>query len=256
MLDTADPSDVDHGDRRTVLVVEDDDNTARATAYHLAKAGYAVTISKDGLAALTRLKAWRPDALVLDLMLPHVDGLSIIEDVRRWAPDLPIVVMTARQSESDRLEALRRGADDLLRKPFSARELIARLEALFRRAEVSPVDPPPMGNEVSLGDLEVDRARLEVRLAGEPVRITPLETKLLWILLEEQGRTLTRDDIFDRVWGGERPRGDRSVDVLVRRLRRKIDEAGGRYTYVQTEHKRGYRLEVVAKAFPLGRRRS
>jgi DNA-binding response OmpR family regulator len=255
MLDTAAASDVDPADRRTILVVEDDDNTARATAYHLAKAGYSVTISKDGLAALTRLKAWRPDALVLDLMLPHVDGLSIIEDVRRWAPDLPIVVMTARQSESDRLEALRRGADDLLRKPFSARELIARLEAIFRRTEIAAADPIAVGGEVSIGDLEVDKGRLEVRLAGDSVQLTPLETKLLWILIEEQGRTLSRDDIFERVWGGERPRGDRSVDVLVRRLRRKIDEAGGRYTYVQTEHKRGYRLQAVPKAFPLGRRR-
>lgn len=261
MRDTAGPNDAQQADRRTVLVVEDDDSTARATAYHLAKAGFAVTISRDGLAALTSLKAWRPDALVLDLMLPHVDGLSIIEDVRRWDPGLPIVVMTARQSESDRLEALRRGADDLLRKPFSARELIARLEAILRRAEVAAdadMDPEaaPIASEVSLGDLEVDRGRLEVRLGGHAVQLTPLETKMLWILLAEKGRTLDRDEIFDRVWGGERPRGDRSVDVLVRRLRRKIDEAGGRYTYVQTEHKRGYRLQAVPKAFPLGRRRA
>ena len=240
--------------RPTVLIVEDDDSTARATAYHLAKAGYATSISRDGLAAITALKAWRPDALVLDLMLPHVDGLSIIEDVRRWAPDLPIVVMTARQQERDRLEALRRGADDLLRKPFSARELVARLDAIFRRAEVGPHDPQVV-DEVSMGDLEVDRGRLEVRVAGVPAPLTPLETKLLWILLEEKGRTLSRDEIFDRVWGGQRESGDRSVDVLVRRLRRKVDEAGGQYTYIQTEHKRGYRLEAVPRAFPLPIRR-
>ena len=241
-------------DRRTVLIAEDDDSTARATAYHLARAGYATSISRDGLAAITALKAWRPDALVLDLMLPHVDGLSIIEDVRRWAPDLPIVVMTARQEERDRLEALRRGADDLLRKPFSARELVARLEAIFRRAEVGPHDAQVVG-EVSMGDLEVDQGRLEVRVAGATAPLTPLETKLLWILLEEKGRTLSRDEIFDRVWGGPREPGDRSVDVLVRRLRRKVDEAGGQYTYIQTEHKRGYRLEAVPKAFPLPSRR-
>jgi DNA-binding response OmpR family regulator len=179
-------------DRRTVLIVEDDDSTARATAYHLARAGYATSISRDGLAAITALKAWRPDALVLDLMLPHVDGLSIIEDVRRWAPDLPIVVMTARQEERDRLEALRRGADDLLRKPFSARELIARLEAIFRRAEVGPHEGQAVG-EVSMGDLEVDQGRLEVRVAGATAPLTPLETKLLWILLEEKGPQPRRD---------------------------------------------------------------
>ncbi|MFM9017856.1 MAG: response regulator transcription factor [Actinomycetota bacterium] len=241
-------------DRRTVLVVEDDDSTATAVAYHLARAGYAVSISKDGLAAITTLKGWRPDALVLDLMLPHVDGWSIIRDVRRWAPELPIVVMTARQGESERLEALRLGADDLVRKPFSARELVARLEAVFRRADVLAPSAP---GEVSLGDLEIDRDRLEVRVAGTLAPLTPLETKLLWILLEEKGRTLSRDEIFDRVWGGERTDGDRSVDVLVRRLRRKVDEAGGQYTYVQTEIGEGYRLEAVPKAFPLrGRRRA
>lgn len=255
MADTP-AADARMDDRRTVLIVEDDENTARATAYHLSKAGYATSVSKDGLAALTALKAWQPDALVLDLMLPHVDGLTIIEDVRRWAPDLPIVVMTARQEERDRLEALRRGADDLLQKPFSARELIARLEAIFRRAEVRGGEEMVVTrDEVALGDLEIDRSRLEVRVAGEVAPLTPLETKLLWILVEERGRTLSRDEIFARVWGGERQDGDRSVDVLVRRLRRKVDEAGGLYTYVQTEHKQGYRLEAIPKAFPIGRRR-
>ncbi|MBU6364209.1 MAG: response regulator transcription factor [Acidobacteria bacterium] len=241
-------------DKRTVLVVEDDESTATAVAYHLARAGYAVSICKDGLAATTTLKGWRPDALVLDLMLPHVDGWSIIRDVRKWSPDLPIVVMTARQEEAERLEALRLGADDLLRKPFSAKELITRLEAIFRRFEAQA---PADAGEVSLGEMEIDRDRLQVRVAGEVAPLTPLETKLLWILLEEKGRTLSRDEIFDRVWGGERQDGDRSVDVLVRRLRRKVDEAGGQYTYVQTELGEGYRLEAVPRAFPLrGRRRA
>lgn len=105
-----------------------------------------------------------------------------------------------------------------------------------------------------MGDMVIDRDRLEVRIADDVAPLTPLETKLLWILAEEKGRTLSRDEIFRRVWGGERPHGDRSVDVLVRRLRRKVDESGGRYTYVQTEHKVGYRLEAIAKAFPVGRR--
>ncbi len=105
-----------------------------------------------------------------------------------------------------------------------------------------------------MGDRVIDRARLEVRIADEVAPLTPLETKLLWILAEEKGRTISRDEIFNRVWGGERPHGDRSVDVLVRRLRRKVDEAGGAYTYVQTEHRVGYRLEAIPKAFPVGRR--
>ena len=243
----------DDPERRTVLIVEDDDSTARALAYHLAKAGFATSVSKDGLAAITTLKAWRPDALVLDLMLPHVDGLSIIQDVRRWAPDLPIIVMTARPDEAQRLEALRLGADDLLRKPFSAKEMVVRIESVLRRNELAgPV--PTTG--MSMGDMEIDRARLEVRIDSEIADLTPLETKLLWILADEAGRTLTREEIFERVWGGARPDGDRSVDVLVRRLRAKVDEGGGGYTYVQTELRRGYRLQAVPRAFPLhGRRR-
>lgn len=241
-------------DRRTVLVVEDDESTATAVAYHLAKAGHAVSVSKDGLAAITTLKGWQPDALVLDLMLPHVDGWSIIRDVRRWAPDLPIVVMTARQEEAERLEALRLGADDVLRKPFSARELVARLDALLRRSELQA---PADDDDVALGDLDIDRDTLEVRVADQRVSLTPLETKLLWLLAAGSGRTLSRDEIFERIWGGERQRADRSVDVLVRRLRRKIDESGGGYTYVQTDHGHGYRLEAIPKAFPLpGRRRA
>lgn len=239
--------------RRTVLIVEDDESTANALAYHLSKAGFGTSISRDGLAAITTLKGWRPDALVLDLMLPHVDGWSIIEEVRRWAPTLPIVVMTARQEESERLRALRLGADDLLRKPFSAREMVARIEAAMRRVEITADEPEGLA---SMGDLEIDRARLVVTVGGEVARLTPLETKLLWILAEEQGRTLTREQIFERIWGGERPDGDRSVDVLVRRLRRKVDEGAGNYTYIQTELRKGYRLAAVPRAFPLsGRRR-
>ncbi len=239
--------------RRTVLIVEDDESTANALAYHLSKAGFGTSISRDGLAAITTLKGWRPDALVLDLMLPHVDGWSIIEEVRKWAPTLPIVVMTARQEESERLRALRLGADDLLRKPFSAREMVARIEAAMRRVEITADEPEGLA---SMGDLEIDRARLVVTVGGEVARLTPLETKLLWILAEEQGRTLTREQIFERIWGGERPDGDRSVDVLVRRLRRKVDEGAGNYTYIQTELRKGYRLAAVPRAFPLsGRRR-
>ena len=238
--------------RRTVLIVEDDESTANALAYHLSKAGFGTSISRDGLAAITTLKGWRPDALVLDLMLPHVDGWSIIEEVRKWAPTLPIVVMTARQEESERLRALRLGADDLLRKPFSAREMVARIEAAMRRLEIATDEP---GDMSSMGDLEIDRARLVVTVGGVVAKLTPLETKLLWILAEEQGRTLTREQIFERIWGGERPEGDRSVDVLVRRLRRKVDEGAGNYTYIQTELRKGYRLAAVPRAFPLANRR-
>jgi len=160
--------------RKTILVVEDDESTAQAVAWHLSKAGFATTIARDGLAALTTLKAWTPDAVVLDLMLPHVDGWSIIRDVRRWAPQLPIIVMTARPDEGERLEALTLGADDLLRKPFSAKELVARLDTALRRAEVLGTGDP---TEASMGDMVIDRDRLQVRIADDVAPLTPLETK-------------------------------------------------------------------------------
>ena len=235
-----------------VLVVEDDPALARQVVEALTAGGYAADRAADGEEGQFLGETEPYDAVVLDLMLPHVDGWSIIRDVRRWAPHLPIIVMTARPDEGERLEALTLGADDLLRKPFSARELVTRLDTALRRAEVLGEGDP---SEVSMGDLEIDRDRLQVRVADEVAPLTPLETKLLWILAEEKGRSLSRDEIFARVWGGERPHGDRSVDVLVRRLRRKVDETGGRYTYVQTEHRVGYRLEAIAKAFPVGRRR-
>jgi len=247
---TTDPAPAPTSDRRTVLVVEDDESTAQAVAWHLAKAGFATSVARDGLAALTTLKAWTPDAVVLDLMLPHVDGWSIIRNVRRWAPNLPIIVMTARHDEAERREALMLGADDFLRKPFSARELVMRLNTALGCGEVMGGGP----RTVPMGEIQIDRDRLQVRIADEVAPLTPLETKLLWILAEEKGRTLSRDEIFRRVWDGERPHGDRSVDVLVRRLRRKVDESGGRYTYVQTEYKLGYRLEAVPKEFPISYR--
>lgn len=238
-------------DQAHILVVEDDESISEAIAFHLARAGMRVTTALDGDDGLRALRGGPPDAMVLDLMLPNVDGWHIIRDVREWAPQLPILVVSARTSEDDRVEALRLGADDVIGKPFSMRELVARVAAALRRSAVAQAGPRA---PIVEGELAIDPQRLSVTVAGRPVALTPLEWKLLWVLAESAARVLTRDVIFQRVWGGERGHGDRSVDVLVRRLRRKIDETAGAFTYVQTQHGVGYRFEATPRAMPGERR--
>lgn len=231
-----------------ILIVEDDESVAEAVAFHVRAAGFDATIAPDGLAGLRALRNDAPDALILDLMLPGVDGWHIIRQVREWAPRLPIIVVTARTNEHDRVEVLSLGADDVMAKPFSMRELIARVTAALRRTAVESAraDQAPIAE----GELHIDPERMAVVVAGRPAELTPLEFKLLWTLAEGRSRALSRDDIFRRVWGGERGHGDRSVDVLVRRLRRKVDEIGGEYTYIQTLHGIGYRFLTTPRRMP------
>ncbi len=231
-----------------ILIVEDDESISEAIAFHLKKAGMAVTVALDGLAGLRAVKASLPDAMVLDLMLPNVDGWHIIREVREWAPQVPILVVSARTNEHDRVEALSLGADDVIAKPFSMRELVARIGAALRRSAVAA----DQGSRAPIteGELTIDPDRLTVTISGRAIDLTPLEWKLMWVLAEGTSRALTRDVIFRKVWGGERGHGDRSVDVLVRRLRRKIDEIEGAFTYVQTQHGVGYRFEATPRVMP------
>lgn len=238
-----------HMDTTTrILVIEDDETIREAVAFHLRSAGLEVSVAEDGLRGLRALRHDLPDLLVLDLMLPHTDGWHIIREAREFAPRMPIIVVTARTNEHDRVEVLALGADDVVSKPFSMRELAARVTATLRRAAVvaAEAERPPVAD----GDLRIDPERLSVSIADVPVDLTPLEFKLLWVLAEHRGRSISRDAIYRLVWGGERSHGDRSVDVLVRRLRRKVDEIGGRFTYVQTQHGIGYRFEATPRTMP------
>jgi len=231
-----------------ILVVEDDESIAEAVAFHLERAGMNPSVAGDGLAGLRALRTDLPDVLVLDLMLPGVDGWHIIREVRDWAPRLPVIVVTARTNEHDRVEVLSLGADDVLSKPFSMRELVARVTAALRRNAAAEAFA---GREpITEGDLVIDLDRLAVTIQDANVDLTPLEFKLLCVLADHRGRAMSRDVVFRRVWGGERGHGDRSVDVLVRRLRRKVDEIPGRFTYIQTQHGVGYRLEAMPRSLP------
>jgi DNA-binding response OmpR family regulator len=234
--------------RARVLVVEDDESTAEAIAFGMRAAGMAPTIAPDGLTARRALGAGAPDLVVLDLMLPGVDGWDLIRHARRAAPRLPIIVVTARTNEQDRVEVLSLGADDVMAKPFSMRELLARVTAALRRAAIE--DAGSRRRPIQEGELRIDPERMSVIVAGRPVDLTPRELALLLALAEARETAMARDEIFRRVWGRERAHGDRSVDVLVRRLRRKVDEAGGAHTYIQTLHGIGYRFAATPRRIP------
>jgi DNA-binding response OmpR family regulator len=205
-----------------VLVVEDDPDIAQLVARYLEKAGFSADLAANGRDALTAIAARPPDVLVLDLMLPHVDGLEICRVVRGndATAGIPIIMLTARAEESDRIVGLEIGADDYLAKPFSPNELVARVRALVRRAQRSA--PAAAGRAISYGSIAIDSGRHTVADEGAPVTLTAKEFMLLEYLLQHRGRVLSRDVLLTDVWGYRYTGGTRTVDVHVRRLREKL----------------------------------
>ena len=204
-----------------VLVVEDDPDIAELVARYLEKAGYTTARVSSGRDALDAVRAKAPDLIVLDVMLPHVDGLEVCRLLRAndHTASIPIIMLTARADESERIVGLEMGADDYLAKPFSPNELVARVRALLRRAQ--RVDAPS-GRPLSLGAIIVDPERHIVLLEGREVALTAKEFLLLAYLLEHRGRVLSRDILLEQVWGYRYTGGTRTVDVHVRRLREKL----------------------------------
>jgi DNA-binding response OmpR family regulator len=205
-----------------VLVVEDDPDIAQLVAHYLEKAGFSTELLANGRDALAAIAARPPDVVVLDLMLPHVDGLEICRVVRGNSATaaIPIIMLTARAEESDRIVGLEIGADDYLGKPFSPNELVARVRALVRRAQRTA--PSAGGRPVNYGLIEVDSERHTVTDSGKAVTLTAKEFMLLEYLLQHRGRVLSRDVLLTDVWGYRYTGGTRTVDVHVRRLREKI----------------------------------
>lgn len=222
-----------------VLIVEDEPDIRDLLAFHLEREGYQVTKSRTGADALRRIKASPPDLVLLDLMLPEVDGLEVCRRLRRepaTAP-LPIVMLTAKGDEVDRVLGLELGADDYIVKPFSPKEVVARVRAVLRRSR------PASGTaRIVTGRLTIDPDRHVVLVGDAPVQLTPKEFDLLRALADAEGRVLSREFLLDRVWGyaaaGEIE--SRTVDVHVRRLRVKLGDEGQRVTTVKSI---GYRLE-------------
>jgi len=229
-----------------VLIVEDDEVIARGMAEHLDAAGFdAVTVERGDL-ALTRLRYEKPDVCVLDLMLPGLDGWKLIETARGEGIGTPIVVVSARGTEYDRIHALEIGADDYLVKPFSMQELVARVRAAARRG--AQANETPRGEAIEIEELRIVPDDVQAYIAGENLELTPTEFRLLYALALEQGRVVTRDELLQRLWGRRQSHRDRTVDVFVRRLREKVDRRAPRHTFIQTRYGVGYKLEAVEKS--------
>jgi DNA-binding response OmpR family regulator len=229
-----------------VLIAEDDTVIANAMAAHLRRAGMEVEIANDGARAMKKLRYERPDIAVLDLMLPGIDGWRITESLRQEGIEVPIVIVSARASEHDKVHALGIGGDDYLAKPFGMRELVARVEAVLRRAGMAAVSQ--RAARIETAGLVIDPDLHAAVLDGADVGLTPTEFRLLYVLASEQGRALSRDQLQQRVWGIPHRHRDRTVDVCVRKLRDKIDRRSPTHTFIQTHYGVGYRFEAVDRS--------
>ncbi|WP_460477557.1 response regulator transcription factor [Brachybacterium huguangmaarense] len=232
----AEPSEA----RTRVVVVEDEPAIAHAIADRLAAEGWDVTRAADGPSGVRAVEQVRPDLVVLDVMLPGFDGLEVCRRIQADAP-VPVLMLTARDDETDMLVGLGVGADDYMTKPFSMRELVARLKALLRRVRRTPAPPPEASapTQLQLGDLVIDRASRRVTRAGEPAHLTPTEYDLLLSLAQAPGTVLTREQLLADVWDWVDATGTRTVDSHVKALRRKLGS-----DLVRTVHGVGYALEV------------
>ncbi len=221
----------------TVLVVEDEIEIARVVRDYLRNAGFEVIVVGDGGSAVASVRSAKPDLLVLDLGLPGRDGLDVAREIRRWS-DTPIVMLTARGDETDRIVGLEIGADDYVVKPFSPKELVARVRAVLRRTRTAA-----RGDEiVRAGDVEIDTAKMRVSVGGTQVDLTPTEFQLLATLAREPGRVFTRSQLLDAVHGVALESYERAIDAHVKNIRRKIEPTPGSPRYVVTVHGVGYRF--------------
>ena len=207
---------------QTVLVVEDEGSIASFVSLYLKNAGYAVRTASTGSQALDQVASQMPALIVLDLMLPDIDGIEVCRRIRK-SSDVPILMLTARDEDVDKIIGLEVGADDYLTKPFNPRELVARVKSILRRAV--PERRQAESAVLRHGDLLVDAGRREVHVGEREIQLAPKEFDLLWELLDHRGLVLTRDQLLERVWGYTFAGDTRTVDVHVRQLRRKLEDA-------------------------------
>ena len=225
---------------KKILIVEDESDLIKLLKYNLEKEGFRVNYATDGSVALAEVRRDPPDLVILDLMLPGLDGLEVCRQLRRndRFARTPVLMLSARGEEADRVVGLELGADDYVTKPFSTREMIARVRALLRRNE--PMAPPR--SKVHRGDLVIDPTAHSVSVAGKPIELSALEFRLLHYMASHPGMVFSRDQLLDSVWGNDRTVTPRSVDVYIRRIREKIESKPQQPAFVQTIHGVGYRF--------------
>jgi len=228
---------------QSVLVVEDEASIASFVSLYLKNAGYEVKTAATGGEALSSIERDLPSLIVLDLMLPDIDGIEICRRIRQKS-DLPILMLTARDEDVDKIIGLEVGADDYMTKPFNPRELVARVKSILRRA--APARRERESEVIHHGDLSIDAGRREAKVGDQEVQLAPKEFDLLWELLDHRGLVLTRDQLLERVWGYTFAGDTRTVDVHVRQLRRKLGEASPIVTVWGVGYKVGPARDAVS----------
>lgn len=229
---------------KRILIVDDEKDLVELVSYNLKKEGFFVEPSYDGEDALRKLKNQHFDLLILDLMLPGMDGLEILRVIRSDSrlSGLPVLILTAKGEEFDRVLGLELGSDDYVTKPFSPRELVARVKALLRRASKESKETEKE-DLIKIGELEIDRARYSVRIKDKDIKLSTTEFKLLLYLAKRRGRIFTREQLLDAVWGNEVYVEPRTVDVHIRRLRAQIEENPANPKYIKTKRGVGYYID-------------
>jgi len=230
-----------------ILVVEDEPTLVETLTYNLKRQGYQVSTATDGQTALVKARAEQPDLIILDLMLPEIDGVEVCRTLRQEM-SVPIIMLTARDAEIDRVVGLEVGADDYVTKPFSMRELMARVRAQIRRQRLIRQEAASSQQKIhaplTFGTITIDIDRREVLKSGQPIPLTPREFDLLVFLARNRGLVLSRDLILEKVWGWDFSGGSRTVDVHVRGLREKLEDDPANPTLIVTVRGVGYRLEA------------
>jgi two-component system response regulator RegX3 len=225
-----------------VLIVEDEPALSDSIRYGLEREGYECTVIADGARAVEFVRSWRPDLVLLDLMLPGMPGTDVCREIRRHGR-VPVVMVTAKDTEADKVVGLEMGADDYITKPFSMRELIARVRAVLRRVGVSP-EPEDRPTAVGAGPVQMDTDRHEVRVNGDVIDLPPKEFALLEVLLRRAGKLMTREALITQVWGDDYYGDTRTLDVHIKRLRSKIEEDPAEPKHLRTVRGLGYRFEA------------
>jgi DNA-binding response OmpR family regulator len=229
---------------RRILVVEDNPDLAFGLRNNLEIEGYEVTVAEDGPTGLARARALHPDLTILDLMLPGMDGYRVLRTLRAEGFDRPVLILTARGEEADKVMGFRTGADDYVTKPFGVLELLARVEALLRRSSGAAAAAPPPPERERFGDVEVDPSSRSVFRGGRAVSLAPMEFDLLLALIRRRGAVASRHELMREVWGHRAVVVSRTVDTHIAELRRKLESDPAEPRHILTVRKAGYRLQA------------
>lgn len=228
---------------KKILIIEDEPNIRELVLYNLKANGYEGIAAEDGYMGVTMVHKQRPDLILLDIMLPGKNGYDICRELREEGDETPVIMLTAKTEEIDKVLGLELGADDYISKPFGIRELMARIKAVLRRYDNTHEEMPPEEHVLRIEDLEINIERHQVKVGHRQIDLTLKEFELLCYLAQNRGHVLTRDQLLDKVWGIEYAGETRTVDVHIRYLRKKLEQGGEEERYIETVRGKGYKIK-------------